>query len=318
MIGHFSADELASYRAGMLSESRSARIGVHLSTCTKCADVDSGLADVSTLLASLPVPPMPEQLTARLQVTIANEVSLRSAGVTRSALSGSEPDAGLDPAGAMIPGRPDLPERTRTRRTRRLSVKTWTSPSLLRGLTAAAVLVVLVGGGVFLATERGPTTAKSAGSAPAPKVRNRPSAGIVGSAATTPLRYKRDGQFAYANAVTSAADYTRASLPAGVRDEVRNSAQVTTTSPGEAATSGSAPAANDRISGVRIDQLESCLSAVATGRLVLLVDVAHYLGNPATIIVLKPVNNVFDVIVVGQACGTSSQDVITRVAVPKK
>lgn len=285
---------------------------------------------MSAMLSSIPVPPMPEQLTLRLQAVIADEATRRSAGPTLSVSATSAaspavavPEADLEPAGAMIPGRPDLPERTSRARRQRPRVKAWTSSSLLRGLTAAAALVVLVGGGILLARGRGPVSHNTAGSAPVPHsnpARNRPSAAIVGSATTTPLRYHHDGEYVYANAVKSNADYTKASLPDGVRSEVKNTAQITrpsdTTAPGE-----SVPSSAQQFSDVTISKLESCLSAVATGNLVLLVEVAHYLGQPATIIVLKPTspaNDVFDVIVVGQACGTSDHDVITRLTVPKQ
>jgi len=275
---------------------------------------------VSAMLSRIPVPPMPEQLTQRLQGVIAQEAARRSAGATMPAVSEVKPGVGIEPCPAMIPGRPDLPppERTRRRRVRRPSMKAWSSPSLLRGLTAAAVLVVLVGGGFVLTTGRGPVSRSTAGTPSTPKsVRNRPSSAIVGSAAATPLHYRHGKRLAYANAVTSRVNYTKASLPAGVRSEVKNSAQVTGSSP-EAVEGNSAPSASGRLSGVTISHLESCLSSVATGNLVLLVDIAHYLGRPATIIVLKPVNDIFDVIVVGQGCGTSGKNVITRLTVPKR
>jgi hypothetical protein len=269
------------------------------------------------MLSSIPVPAMPEQLTSRLQAVIANEAAMRSAGTTMPARSASDPGVAGEPTSTMIPGRPDLPERAGRRRARRPRARVWSSPLALRSLAAAGVLVLLVGGGILLANGRGAQTRNTAGSEPASRpARNRPSSAIVGSGAATPLRYRHAGQLVYASAVRSDADYTKASLPAGVRDEVKASAQVASPAPG-VAPSGAAPSTS-RLNGASVSQLESCLSAVATGHLVLLVDVARYLGRPATIIVLKPVNNVFDVIVVGQACGTSGQNVITRLTVPKE
>jgi hypothetical protein len=263
---------------------------------------------------------MPEQVTQRLQAVIAQEAARRSVGATMPAVSEIEPDVGIEPSPAMIPGRPDLPPPRRARQRRVRRPKAWSSPLLLRGLTAATVLVVLVGGGFLLARGRGPVSQRTAAPASTPKsVKRAPSSAVVGSAATTPLRYRHGKQLAYANAVTTSANYTKTSLPAGVRSEVKNSAQVTGPSPATSTSAGnSAPATGHRLSGNVVSRLESCLSAVATGNLVLLVDVAHYLGRPATIIVLKPVNDVFDVIVVGQGCGTSGENVITRLTVPKK
>ncbi len=52
--------------------------------------------------------------------------------------------------------------------------------------------------------------------------------------------------------------------------------------------------------------------------MVLLAEVARYRGVPATMIVLKATGPAFDVIVVGQACGASGQDVIARFAIPRQ
>src|SRR6185437_15179766 len=62
LIGHFNADELASFRAGTLRDSKAARISAHLSTCPQCASVHAGLGDVSLLLGSIPAPSMPETM----------------------------------------------------------------------------------------------------------------------------------------------------------------------------------------------------------------------------------------------------------------
>jgi hypothetical protein len=72
------------------------------------------------------------------------------------------------------------------------------------------------------------------------------------------------------------------------------------------------------IGGVSLSRLEGCLNRVAAGRTVLLANVARYIGNPATIIVLKSLTaaDVFDVTIVGLSCSASSSDVISRTTVP--
>lgn len=297
MIGHFNTDDLASYHAGTVSGGKAARISAHLPSCPRCADVHSGLTDVSQMLAGIRVPPMSETLTQRLQAAIADEATQRAAG------------------------RRDLPEDT-NRSARRLRVRAWSSsPLLLRGLAAAGVVVLLVGGGVLLVNQRGagPSGAgpSGLGAAPTPHaVKNQESSAAVGSASVITLRYRHHGEFVFANAVTSDVDYTKADLPAGIRHEVANMAQLgpTTTMPAPSA----AAEPRQSISRTTVGQLESCLSTVAAGRLVLLVEVAHYLGLPTTIIVFKPVGNAFNVIVVGETCGPASQDIIATLTVPTK
>jgi hypothetical protein len=111
-------------------------------------------------------------------------------------------------------------------------------------------------------------------------------------------------------------DYTKANLPAGIRHEVANMAQLGPTTTMPAPNAAAEP--QQSISRTTVGQLESCLSAVAADRLVLLVEVAHYLGLPTTIIVFKPVGDAFNVIVVGETCGPASQDIIATLTVPTK
>ena len=311
MIGHFNADDLASYRAGMVSDGKAARISAHLTSCPQCADVHSGLGDVSVLLASIPVPPMPETLTQRVQAAIAREVGQRS--MATAALGSADGDR----APALIPGRPDLPERGR-RPSRRPRIGAWSSPLLLRGLAAAGGLVLLVGGGILLANQRsvGPSSGPAAAQSRPVKSRG-PGTAAVGSTAVTRLRYQHGGGHALANVVTTDVNFTKAKLPAGVRKEVAHAAQFSTpavTIP--AATT--APGSREPLEHTTVGQLSSCLSAVAAGRLVLLVDLARYLGQPAAIIVFKQGANAFDVIVVGEACSATNQDLITSLVVQKK
>jgi hypothetical protein len=308
LIGHFNTDDLASYHAGTVSGGKAARISAHLSSCPQCADVHSGLTDVSQMLAGIRVPPMSETLTQRLQAAIADEATQRAAV--------------KDGSPVLAPGRPDLPEGT-NRSVRRLRVRAWSSsPLLLRSLAAAGVALLLVGGGILLTNQRGaaPSGARPSGlgAEPSPRaVKSQESGAAVGSASAITLRYRHGGEFVFANAVTSAVNYMRTDLATGIRHEVANMAQLTSPSVTMPAPSAAAEPRRS-FSHTTVGQLESCLSTVAADRLVLLVEVAHYLGVPATIIVFRPVGNVFDVIVVGQTCGPASQDIITTLTVPTK
>lgn len=315
MIGHFNAGELASFRAGAVSDGKAARISAHLSTCPQCARVHSGLGDVSKLLAGVSAPPMPETLAQRLQATIAGEAAQRATRTATPSLGGTDRGGAGSRSAALFPGRPD---RTR-RRARRPRIGAWSSPLLLRGLAAAGVLVLLVGGGVLLANQRGVGPASSSRGPTARHVNNRPNAVQAGPTAAIRLRYRHGGQYVYTSAVTSEVNYTKTDLPAGVRRAVANSPRLSSPSPNVAPVDGAARPRHT-LSHTTVGRLESCLSAIATGAsgLVQLVTVAHYLGQPATIIVFEPVDNVFDVIVVGAACGPAGQDILARLVVPTK
>ncbi len=194
------------------------------------------------------------------------------------------------------------------------------SPLLLRGLAAAAALVVIVGGGLLLAnagSSSGPasTAAGSGTTAPRPNSATAPRA--TGSTAALRLPYKHNGRSVYANAVTTDASYTKASLPAAVLRQVASSPRPGISS-SEPSILGTTPSTTKRLGGFVVGRLESCLSAVAQGHLVLLAALARYEGVPAAIIVLTPVSGAFDVIVVGQACAAGGGDVITRLIVPQK
>lgn len=315
MIGHFNADDLASYRAGIVSESRAARISAHLSGCPQCADVHSGLDDLSQMLASIPAPPMPETLTARVHAAISHEAAQR--GAATSAFSEVGRAAADDGSSVRIPGRPDLPERAK-RPGRRPRIMAWSPPLLVRGLAAAGVIVLLVGGGIMLANQR---SVQMSGTAAGPNthrpIRSRHNnSAAVGSTPTVVLRYQHGAESAYANAVTSDVSYTKANLPAGIRSEVASTRQIGNA--GSTAVPATAqPRPGRALSHTTVGRLESCLSSLASGRgLVLLVDVARYLRQPATIIVFRQVNSAYDVIVVGVACGATSQDIITSLSVP--
>lgn len=290
-----------------MSDGKAARISAHLSDCPECADVYSGLAGVSQLLASVQVPSMPEMLSQRVQAAIADEAGQRVARTPAPMLAGGD----LGRSVAMNPGRPGPARRPR--------IRAWSSsPLLLRGLAAAGVIVLLVGGGILLANQRGTGPSTSAGARKAAEpARSRPGTAAVGSTALARLRYQQGAETKYTSAMTSRVNYTKADLPAGIRQVVADKAQLTV--PRMNINTSAAPSEpSHQLNHTTVGELESCLSTVAAGRTVLLVEVARYLGVPATIIVFDPVSDAFDVIVVGEACGSANPDIITTLAVPTK
>src|SRR5882762_5708205 len=79
MTRHIRAGKLASYRAGDLGTRESARVRAHLGGCARCTATADDLAAVSTFLASVPAPPMPDEVTTRIEAALAAEAASRAA-----------------------------------------------------------------------------------------------------------------------------------------------------------------------------------------------------------------------------------------------
>ena len=353
MTSHFSAEELASYRAGGSGADRAARISAHLADCARCTGVDSDLAGVSALLASMPVPPMPDRLTERVSAAIVAEAEHRAAGLNAvlagQSASSANTDVGLDdgrsgvPAQTgpvNVPGRPDLPGRSRRHRRARSPRSVWTSPLVLRGLAATAVFAFVVVGAVYALDHGGFSSSSSSGSAagaPAIKAIPRPGPGAASGSGSSehgptfgsnnpvysttgiPLKYKASGKTKTATVYTSSAHFTRGNIARGVRSGLINGVSLPHAGPAQPVpTSGHRRHAPlYKVGTVRVGQIAGCLSAVAPASGVLVVEIAHYRGKPAIIIVGKPVAKAYQVTVTGLACSASKPDVVARITVPE-
>jgi anti-sigma factor RsiW len=87
MAGHFDTDTLADHAEGVLEPDRDARVRSHLSSCAQCRDVVDQLAGITTMLSSLPEPSMPDDVSARIEASIAHMQQER-AGYVRGAQQG--------------------------------------------------------------------------------------------------------------------------------------------------------------------------------------------------------------------------------------
>jgi len=350
---HVSAEILALYREGAVSARKAAGIASHLSGCSQCTGLNSDLDTVSALLTATPLPPMPDLLVIRIQTAIATESALRAAsdpglamrsravgaaggtgpGVAAAAAGSADDEAAAGDAGAgvagddgvpgraTIPGRPDLPERGR-RGVRRFRMPGLSSPLLLRTLAATGAVVIIAGGGFLLAKgQPGSEGSASSGGATAsprrPAASSGPAFNQAAAGKPASVSYRLHGKLVTTNAVVSHANFTRASLARQVRRDVASSSNLAAGLGGPVHAAQPAPT-KSAVGGISLAQLEGCLSRVAAGRRVLLANIARYLGNPATIIVLKPLTaaGVFDVTIVGLACSASDADVISRTTVP--
>ena len=125
---HLDTGVLAEFRAGLITGRRGTKIAAHLAGCDRCTALDDQLAGVSTLLASVQAPPMPDSVSQRLDTVLAAEVKTRK----------------NDPERAQVdrPGDSGAHDRPAAKRGFRLA--TW------RVLAPAGAAVVLVAGGFGL------------------------------------------------------------------------------------------------------------------------------------------------------------------------
>ena len=138
MTRHIRADKLARYRAGDLGTRESARVRAHLDGCARCTAAADDLAAVSTFLASVPAPPMPDDITARIEAALAAEAASRAASPAVPAARGPVP---------VAPGRDGVTRRAAVRNPKIWSGGWLRSPVTLRVAAGAAVAVVVLGGG---------------------------------------------------------------------------------------------------------------------------------------------------------------------------
>jgi len=136
---HVDADVLAELSAGLISGKRATRIHAHLAGCQHCARLSADLTEISSMLASVSSPAMPDHVTRRLNAALAQEAAQRSAAAVTdrpAARSGSDGAA----AGVLT---------FRSPRGRR---RGFTSPVAARAFAAAAAVCV-VAGGTYAAVE---------------------------------------------------------------------------------------------------------------------------------------------------------------------
>jgi hypothetical protein len=197
---------------------------------------------------------------------------------------------------------------------------------LLRGLAAAAAVVVIAGAGILLANARTASqnsagTSRSAAGHPVarPRVAGPTNRHVAyGAQASSPMTvtYRLKGKIATTAAVVGHANVTEKSLPGMVRKRVKS---VTSVGPSLAAPANP-PITSRKVlpGGVKVSALQGCLSAMADGRQVLLADIARFMGRRAVIIVLKPptIAHILDVAIVGVGCSASSPDMIRMLTVP--
>jgi hypothetical protein len=317
---HFDAEMLARYDEGDLRPWQSWRIRVHLSRCAQCAALNSELAGVSALLASVPEPPMPQHLYVRIEVALAHEAAVRAASgqdtVTAvhpaTAAGSATATAGqeLSPAKPQPDGQGDWERGSaRHRRRTRWRLPKWSAggPQVaLRVATAAAALLVVGVGSYELTQHTGGTS--SAPSAP----RAAPAAGAAPSVGYGPLlKYLYSGRARTITPILTHTNFT----PGRLRSQL---SRIPGTPPGAQspiaapnARSSAAPSNAKTFGNIPVSNLDGCVNRIAAGNLVVLVDVAEFQGKPAIIIVIEGSGaGPGQFWVVGTGCSAGSSDVL--------
>jgi Putative zinc-finger len=306
MTRHVGAEALARYREGDLSGRRTSRIRAHLAGCPRCTALDEDLAGVSAMLASAPVPAMPEQVTARISAALTAEAA-------RPARLGAGHEAGQPGHSRHASGRPSPGRRWR--------LPELLSPLAVRAGAFAAAAAVLAGGVYGVVQLVGGQPVTSAGSEGSPAAAGQHAAAGTGP----PLTYARAGHPAQFTPVSTGRDFQPGQLKSQVRSLLVRAAgpnqpasrpQATTTHLGAKrglASGGTAGAPT--FGGIAVGTLQGCVTRISAGRQVLLVDVDRYQGKPATIIVVAGGTGGTGgarAWVVGPGCSRSDSDVITQ------
>jgi stage V sporulation protein SpoVS len=287
MTGHLDADRLADFRAGLLRGGQARRASAHLASCDSCAALDAQLASLSSLLAAVPAPQLPPDVTTRLDAALAAAIAERGAPSPAS----------------------NLARRPRARR--------FTLPKVSwRALApaAAAVAVIGAGAGLGLSLIGGGSSmsgADSGGAAALPAAAGSAvrSPDKLGFQALTPSPKYQSEKSAVAgsspapfgmsspafNVVISSTDYQPASVRAALAAQLRSL-------PAHQVQQTPAP-----------EPVIDCVQAITATRPVL-VEEAMYAGKPALLVAVRR-ETAFHVWIAADSC-TSAQDVLTQFDVP--
>jgi Putative zinc-finger len=301
MTRHASIDRLARFRDGDLGGARARRIATHLEGCARCREASAALAKIPELLAAAQVPEIPAHLAARIETALATESAHRAAG-----------------APSIRAGRPG-----RARRPGHARHRERTGLMLPAGrILAAAVVVILAGGSYELVSHLGGQGASSPASRspsePAhaqasPNFAGPKASGGISSPVSGPLvQYGRPGHPAAIRLVRTNTNYQPAQLAQQVTATL---AEIRRTPPGGGAFPS--PDTARSLTAGQVTQLTGCVTRVAAGQTVLLVDVARFGGAPATVIVTAGRGSApAQIWVAGAGCSASSSDVLTHRALP--
>jgi hypothetical protein len=294
---HATREQLAALAAGALSRRKTARISAHLTGCDQCGQVSRQVHGVPAILASAEYPPMPASVSIRIEAALRVEATQRLAAMP-----------------ATEGGRGDLPARHRRQAGRRgWRLPGFSVPTTRLVAAAGALAIVAVGGYVIAShTGNGVTAPSSAGSAA-----SLPQAMSLGPQIT----YGGAGAQHTIHAVQQSTDFVPDHLAAQASAAVKaarasesSTAQPPSGAPGASRAQGSTSEGIATSSPGTAGRLSACINLIAPGRVLLLVDLAHYEEQPATIIVTARMgSSPPEAWVVGSSCSAIDRDVLAHV-----
>ena len=308
MTRHVSTEHLARFRAGDLSPARSRRVAAHLRNCDRCRETSDALARVPSLLAAVEVPPMPAHLAARIETALAAESAHRAARRTQPtpahpAHPSGQPGTPARARGAGIAARSSC--RPPPSASWPGSGPPWSWSAAAWSCSATPPARARARAAVPGRAAYRPPDATRPARWPAP----RATSGGTFNGANGGIQYQHDGRTTVITPVQSGTSYRSARLTQQVSSVIAaHRAQFSSAVP--AATPNSPAITPPRT-------LSGCVSRIAAGRTVLLVDVARFDHKPATIIVTaRQGAAAAQVWVVGPGCSASARDVVTHRALP--
>jgi hypothetical protein len=279
---HPDSEVLAEYRAGLTSGRRGTKIAAHLAQCERCAALSGQLAEVSVLLASAPMPAMPDSVARRLDTVLAAEAAKRHDS---------------ERAGARAPGhRARDPRRSGRDRFRFVT---------LRVLAPAAVVVAVAAVGYSLTHLSGPTNSSAASSAAGPVASAVPSAANGHAAASKAASNAIPGAESSPGfqVISSPTNFLRSTLARQLEAELEAVRQT--------------PAAS-RLALPRTAQISGCVSRVTRGTspgVPKLVEQARFEGQQAIVIIASSGHG-YMAWITRPSCSATSGDVVAQTALP--
>ena len=301
-MAHLDAEVLAEFRAGLITGRRGASITAHLAGCDRCTALGDQLAGVSALLASVPVPAMPDPVVQRLDTVLAAEAARK------------------DEAERARADRPGHPATDHQRAPRRPASGRLGFRLLSARVLAPAAVVLLAAGGYGLSRAIGPggQATASAGSAAGRSVTSAPlkaapsaaasaasARGPVNTPASPPVRgaqgtVPRPQRETPANftLVASGTNFSAATFKRQVETELARAA----------------PAGLGLAQPVTA-QLRACVQNLTRGASLVRVESARFAGRPATLVVAR--TGAGEVAwIAGPDCSATSRDVLATTSVP--
>jgi hypothetical protein len=297
MTGHLDADGLAEFRAGLTAGHPRQRIAAHLSSCPQCTELDERLAAVSSLLAAVPLPPVPDALARRLDSVLAAEKPLTS---ERAVVPADGPRRRFLGLSSALSGR--FSSRGSSGSSSGGSSGGWSSRGLtwrvLTPVTAVAVLAAAGFGLSHLGSSTLSSSSASSGTASGPTAGNAPRsmqmnsdhpaiAGPVAGAAESGGRL---------SVVDSGVDYEPATLARQLSSALALSAPGTSMHKGVPA-----PPA-----------VAACVSKVSDGQKPVLVQRAKYQGAPVTVVIVRTRTLGYQALLAGSMCSATDSDIVAE------